>query len=180
MIPKLITFLVAAQYIVLHNSYDEHSRQVVDQIPWNSSDRFCVIDWYRKPKERWHRTCICHYGQAFTGPPPSAFPEIVKQLDDGTWERIRLANSIDDRLDESKYERINQSEECLGGQWIWQVADTIRAERNSGEVSLARTIDKAYKAHLRKLQQLNVHGEILLPSRTAPSTSHNQAGSSSP
>ena len=50
MIPKLITFIVAAQYIVLHNSYDEHSREVVDQIPWNSSDQFCVIDWYRQTK----------------------------------------------------------------------------------------------------------------------------------
>jgi hypothetical protein len=167
MIPEFIIIL-AVQYIVLHNSYDEHSRAVVEQIPWNSSDRFCVIDWYRNPKERWHRSCTCHYGQPYMGPPPSAFPEIVKQRSDGTWARIRAANSIDDRLDESKYENVNADGECLGGQWLSDIPNTIRAEKTLGQVGLAKFIEDTLRSQLKKSRQLEVHGRVLLPSATTP------------
>ncbi len=87
-----------------------------------------------------------------------------------------MARSIDDRLDESKYERVNRTNDCLGGQWLWHVPETIRAERHSGEVGFAKSIEEAYKVHLKKIQQLNVYGELLLPSRTAPSNSHDPGG----
>lgn len=63
--------------IVLINSEDKKCREFVANIPKNDGNSYCFIDWYKQPEEIKSRTCACHLGQAYSGPSPSAFPELV-------------------------------------------------------------------------------------------------------
>lgn len=109
--------------IILHNSEDAASRRLVENIPKNDGNTYCIIDWYKQPQEILKRTCSCHKGQAYEGPSPSAFPELVFRDDtppdrnvttiDGKkktvkeypgWVRIREALSVADIQDRSKFE----------------------------------------------------------------------------
>lgn len=133
------------EYIILHNQQDELSRNVIKQIPWFSlREKFCVLDWYSDENERWKRSCACHRGQPFLGVPPSAFPEINILRADGVWGRIRQAQSLDDRFNLDLYDWQNQHGDCIGGQWLHDVPNTIDVVHPR----LAQVIKSVYEKHV--------------------------------
>lgn len=106
--------------IILHNSEDRASRELVSNIP-KDGNSYCIIEWYKNPEEIKSRTCPCHFGQPYDGPYPSAFPELVFQDDmppdtmevdsrgqsklvkqQPGWARVRQATSFGDMVNRSK------------------------------------------------------------------------------
>lgn len=146
-------------YIIVHNKQDEQSRRLVSEL-WQiqTADSICVLDWYTDERERWRRTCACHRGEPFYGVPPSAMPEIHTQKADGTWGRIRLAQSLEDRMrPETDWDWQNYHGTAIGGQWLEHIPATIR----SVEPELSRVIEKAFESHLKLFPQLSVHAKIV-------------------
>jgi hypothetical protein len=146
------------KYIILHNRHDEKSRKFVDAISLFSIDRFCVLDWYGNQKERWVRSCVCHFMQPYLGPPPSAFPVIVTRNSNGIWGAIQNADDPDERHNLSKYFFEAAHGACLGGKWIEGIPDSIRGIRQY-DPKLAQVIESVYRKHVRI--EKSVFGKIL-------------------
>lgn len=146
------------KYIILHNKHDEKSRQFVGSLPMFSLDRICVLDWYGDHRERWARSCLCHFMEPYFGPPPSAFPVIVTNNSEGVWGAIQSANHPDDRHDLSAYFFEAEHGSCLGGKWLEGIPDSIKSVQED-DPTLAKIIESVYKKHVKEMK--SVHAELL-------------------
>lgn len=68
------------KYIILHSPYDGQSRNFISKLPNKKGDEYEIIDWYGDEYARFQ----------YTGPPASAFPSVMWELEDGRAYIARL------------------------------------------------------------------------------------------
>lgn len=113
------TAVLVCSFYILINAHDLRSRDFVDALPGNFPKK-CVIDWYGNPKTRFE----------YDGPPPSAFPSVVKVLPDARYALLRTPSKLQDLGSlsdgEQAFESVALPGRYIGGVQIWEAENLVK------------------------------------------------------